>query len=578
MRQGIPAIFAYAKLPPRDLRLVALPGPQDSSIPHGARSEEIERQSTTVSKAEAGENGLGDFQSYYLKGWKLQVLSFALCLGLFLATLESTIVSTSLLSITNSLHSFQKSSWIVTSYLLTFTGFLVIIAKLSDIFGRKAMIVFCLLTFITFSIACGFAQTSIQLIVFRAFQGIGGGGIYALTFVILPENISPKEYPVYAAIVSSVLAFSSLLGPLLGGLICDHASWRWVFFLNAPAGLVAPVLVAIALPGKRPSDSTASSKSIRRKLRRIDYLGAFLVLSSSIMFVTALEQGGTGFSWRSSVVLSLLIISIFPFLGCLLRSWQQRHRYESEEPILAWNLLTDRFSLGMFLNAFFAGSAFLSAIIILPQQFQVVYGDSPEKAGYQLLCVTLVSPVFSGVAGFLMQKKQTPPLYILIVGQSLIVLGCGLACSVSPSTRSFPRVEYGYQAIMGAGFGLCLSTVVMAAPLAFPREDMAVGMGTTNQMRNLGGSIGISICANLLSSTLSNQLNDRLSPTQFHALLGSAEAIDVIPRELQDQVREAFSRSFTRQMQAITGLGVAGLLFTLIMIERRPRFQKSREN
>lgn len=241
---------------------------------------------------------------------------------------------------------------------------------------------------------------------------------------------------------------------------------------SAP-GLVALALVAITLPGKRSSNST-SPEPIMRKSRKIYYLGAFLVLSFSILFVTALEQGGTGFSWGSSVVFSLLIVSVFLFLGCLVRSWQQRHRNESQEPILAWNLLKDRYPLGMFFNSFFAGSAFLSAIIVLPQQFQVVYGDSPGRAGYQLLCVTLISPVFSGVAGFLMQKRLTPPLYILIIGQSLIVLGCGLASSVSTSTRSFPRAEYGYQVIMGAGFGLCLSTVVMAAPLAFTKEDMGM--------------------------------------------------------------------------------------------------------
>lgn len=199
------------------------------------------------------------------------------------------------------------------------------------------------------------------------------------------------------------------------------------------------ILVIITLPTTHPPSSTVSTEPISQKLKRIDCLGEFLVLSSTIMFVTSLEQGGTGYSWRSSVVLCLLIISMFLFFGCLLRSWQIQHQKISQEPIVAWNLLTDRFSLGLFLNAFFAGSALLSAIVVLPQQFQVVYHDSPGKAGYRLLCVTPVSPAFSGVAGFLTQKKRTPPLYILIVGQSFIVHGCGLACSLSPSSQSFPK-------------------------------------------------------------------------------------------------------------------------------------------
>ncbi|KAF2106986.1 putative MFS multidrug transporter [Lophiotrema nucula] len=495
-----------------------------------------------------------------------------MCLGLFLASLESTIVSTSLLSITNDLNGFRKASWVVAAYLLTYTGFLVVMAKLSDTFGRKATIVFCLSLFILFSIGCGFAQTIVQLIVCRAFQGIGGGGISTLTFVILPENISPADYPTYAAVVSSTLAFSSLLGPVLGGVICDNATWRWVFFLNAPAGAVALILILITLPGRPRSD-----ESMLSKLKRVDYLGAFLVLSATVLFVTALEQGGTGYSWKSALVLSLLIISIFLGSGCLFWSWYIEHASKPQEPMLAWSLLTDRFSAGIFLNTFFLGSVFLSAIVVLPQQFQVVYQDTPARAGYRLLCVTLISPLFTGVAGFCMQKKQVPPFYILLAAQSLALLGCGLASSVPESARSYRGAEYACQAIMGAGFGLGLSTAIMAAPLAFSKKDMAVGIGTTNQMRGLGSSIGVSVCANILSRTLTSKLSGELSSTQMKGLLGSAEAIKMIPAELQEQVRQAFAESFTRQMQALCGLAGAGLLATLIMVERRPRYQEREE-
>ncbi|KAF2004138.1 major facilitator superfamily transporter [Amniculicola lignicola CBS 123094] len=513
------------------------------------------------------EHQRGNFQSFYLEGWRLQVLTLAMCLGLFLASLESTIVSTSLISISNSLHGFQRSSWIVASYLLSYTGFLLIIAKLSDVFGRKSMMVFCLCLFIAFSIGCGFAQTMTQLIVLRAFQGIGGGGISTLTFVILPENVSPAQYPMYAAIVSATLALSSLLGPIIGGAICDNTTWRWVFLLNGPAGAVALVLLLISLPGNPPS-----SESLVQKLRKVDYLGTFLVLSSTVLFVTALEQGGTGHSWKSKLVLALLVTSIMLFFVCLTWSWNLHHRGNPQEPMVAWNLLTDRFCLGLFLNSFFMGSVFLSAIIILPQQFQVVFQDSPAKAGYRLLCVTLVSPLFTGIAGYLTQKQKVPPLYILIVAQALAVLGCGLASSLPESSREYPASGYGYQVIMGAGFGLGLSTAIMAAPQAFNKKYMAVGMGTINQMRALGMSIGVSICANILSKTLSSAVADQLLPNQFRAVLGSAEAINSISPELQNQVRHAFAVGFTRQMQAICGLAGAGLLSTLIMIEKKPRF------
>ncbi|KAF2183643.1 drug resistance transporter EmrB/QacA subfamily [Zopfia rhizophila CBS 207.26] len=531
-------------------------------------------EDTVEATKESDVEELGNFQSYYLSGWKLYVFSFGMCLAFFLATLESTIVSTSLLPITNSLHSFQKSSWIVTAYLLTFSGFLLVIAKLSDIFGRKVMITFSIIDFIIFSIACGVSKTVVQLAVFRAFQGIGGGGIFTLTFIVLPEIVAPAQYATLASLVSAVLAISSLLGPILGGAISDHGDWKWIFLINAPAGAVALALILITLPGKS-ADQSDAKLTLAQKLGKIDYVGTFLVLATCVLFVAALEQGGTGYSWKSSVVLSMLIISLFCAIGALIWSWHLAPRHKTREPILAWNLLTNRFSLGLFLSAFFAGSAFISAIVILPQQFQVVFHDSPARSGYRLLCLTFVAPFFSAVSGVLNQKKRIPPLYILLVGQSLIIIGCGLASSISETDRTFPKAQYGYQVIMGAGFGLTLTTVVVAAPLAFTKKDVAVGIGTTNQFRNLGGSIGISICANILNNSLSGKVKGLLTPEQFGALKGSAEAIKLISPSVQEQVREAFAKSFTRQMYAVTSLAAAGLLFTLIMVERRPRFQQA---
>jgi hypothetical protein len=236
---------------------------------------------------------------------------------------------------------------------------------------------------------------------------------------------------------------------------------------SGPAGAVTLALLLISLPGKPQSNGT-----LAQKLRKVDYLGTLLVLATTILFVTALEQSGTGQSWRSRLVLALLITSIVLIFMCLGWSWNLHRRGYPQEPMVAWNLLTDRFCLGLFLNSFFMGSVFLSAIIILPQLFQVVFQDTPAKAGYRLLCVTLVSPLFTGVAGYLTQKRRVPPLYVLIAAQALAVLGCGLASSLPDDARKYPLAGYGYQVIMGAGFGLGLSTAIMAAPQAFNKTDM----------------------------------------------------------------------------------------------------------
>ena len=238
--------------------------------------------------------------------------------------------------------------------------------------------------------------------------------------------------------------------PEVSASTSPHRSIFLILRRSAPAAAVSLSLLWLVLPPEPSSDT-----SLVDKVRRIDYLGAFLVLSSTVLLVTALEQGGTGYSWRSALVLSLLIFSIILLAGSILHSWSLRHRNKRAEPVLAWNLLSDRFAIGLFLNAFFGGSAFLAAIVVLPLQFQVVYQDTASGSGYRLLCLTLVSPLFSGVAGFLTQRKHTPPLYTLLAGQSLTVIGSGLASSLHPEMRTYPVREYGYQTIMGAGFGLC---------------------------------------------------------------------------------------------------------------------------
>lgn len=259
------------------------------------------------------------------------------------------------------------------------------------------------------------------------------------------------------------------------------------------------------------------------------------------------------------------------FVGCLLWSRHLHHSQKADTAMLSWKLFTDRFALGLFLNSLFAGSVVFAVVVSLPQHSQVLYRDSPAKAGYRLLSLTLVSALFSGISGSLTQKLHIPPLYTLLAGSSLLTLGCGLSSTLTNANSSYPASQYGFEAIIGAGVGICLSTVIIAAPLAFTKQELAVGMGTTNQARNLGGCIGVSICANITTSTLFSRLSGVLPEPTFKMLLRSAGVVDTLTPEVKEQVRRAFAVSFTRQMQACTVLGGAAVLGTLVMIEKRPR-------
>ncbi|MCJ1233481.1 hypothetical protein MMC14_001439 [Varicellaria rhodocarpa] len=553
---------------------------------HPEKYREEESPSTELDNAEElaisperctnmGAGEIEDKVIVYLKGWRLHTLTVALCLSLFMATLETTIVSTSLIAITNDLNGFQKSSWIVTSYLLTYSGFLIILSKSSDIFGRKPLIIFTVIIFTAFSAACGAAQTFTDLAILRAFQGIGGGGIYTLTFVISLQMVPLEDLASLSAILTSAYAFSAVLGPVLGGLISDRTTWRWVFYMNVPPGVIVLAMLSVAMPAGFPYQAKKSDGMFRSfsvaAARKVDFLGVFLLLAASILFVTAVQEGGTEYQWNSAVVLSLFCISMV--LWILFFCWQKlaSGRQNTHEPILPWRLLTDRLTMGFFLNALFGGAVFITVIIIIPQRFQVVNDLSSFSAGWRLLALMLCTPVASMLSGYLMSNRKIPIIYILLVGAILQIIGLALMGTLSISDPTVPRAQYGYQVILGFGVGLTLSSLLIAAPTVIEDKDTAVFVGALAQARIIGGSIGLTIGTNILNENVKSGTTEFLSSQQLSDLLQSAQTIKTLPSDLQMVVKQVFGKGYNEEMQALTGFSGAALLATLMMWEGKPR-------
>ncbi|KAL8785687.1 MAG: hypothetical protein Q9213_003246 [Squamulea squamosa] len=527
-----------------------------------------------IENIEAGGNVDRTSQMVYLRGWRLCALTFAICLALFLSTLEITIVSTALVSISNDLNGFHRSSWVITSYLLTYTGFLIIIAKLSDIFGRKPLMMSTIVIFLVFSAGCGAVKTLSQLIVLRAFQGIGGGGIYTLVFVIALELVPTTKFAGMAALLSATFAISSLLGPILGGLICDHGTWRWVFYLNVPAGIVSLVLIFFLMPHDFPFMGRlehSTSKFSIASVRKIDFTGATILLAASVLLVAALEEGGTEYSWQSAVPFALLIPSVFAWIAFFVREKMQSKEKMTFESVLPWHLVTNRFWASMTLHAFFTGIAYLTMVIELPQKFQVVNGDSAFKAGYRLLALMMSLSLAAVVSSVLTERKRVPPLYTLSVAASLQILGLALTTTLSTVDHHFPAAQYGYLIIMGFGFGLSISTLIMTINIVVNQEDNAVTMGAIAQARTMGGSVGISICTNILNSHVKDGLRGNLAKQYIDGLLASASTIVKIPKAQHSLVQRVYSEGYKQQAIALTAFSGAALLMVFLMWERKPR-------
>ncbi|PGH19325.1 hypothetical protein AJ80_04078 [Polytolypa hystricis UAMH7299] len=506
-------------------------------------------------------------------GWRLWVTVVALCLGLLLSTLETTIIATALIPISSSLGEFDKSNWVVVSYLLTYTGFLIIFARCSDIFGRKPMWLVALFLFTTFSLACGLSQTMNQLIIFRAFQGLGGAGIYSLAMAVITEIPPPQAFGIVSGLLGAVFATSSAVGPILGGVITSNVSWRWVFLLNVPAG-GAIILVALWIFPKSP----VRVKISLRSFARIDWPGSVLSLAGSILLIFALEEGGTQFPWNHAIIITTISLSGVCWLAFIAVQAFLDSRYSSKWPMLPIfpaSLVTHRVIAASILTAFLVGFPFMGTIIFLPQRFQLQNNLSPVDAGIRMLALLLLSAFGSGFGGFLGAKKNFS-FYVLVGSIGLQLIGLGLM-STLPDTGDIPHIQYFYQAILGLGFGLALSSTIIVSRMEVDAADHAVTMGAITQVRVLGGSIGIAICQAILSSRVRHDLRQTLSKQQLADLLKSTSTIATLTPDQQRATSQAYGRGFKLQTIVLLGFAGASLLTSLLVFKRHAHSWDARD-
>ncbi|KAK3501075.1 putative MFS multidrug transporter [Neurospora crassa] len=517
----------------------------------------------------------------FMSGWRKHVLTLGMWIALFLSTLETTIVSTSLVSITNTLNGFNLRDWVVTAYLITYTGFLIIYAKLGDVFGRKTMYLLGLGIFIIFSCLCGASTNIVELIIFRAFQGMGASGIYCMTIVIAPTLVPKAEFGRYIAIVSTVFALASILGPLLGGVVSANGSWRWVFFLNGPAGGLAFFLLAWLLPGsnknnqnpQQPLLALLRSKVTSSNLSRVDFAGAVLLLASSMLLVFSLESGGTRYPWSSPTVISTLALAFVT--GALFFIWERSKWVK--EPVFSPRLLKGRLMPAMLASSFFIGFPFTAIVVNIPQSLQAVYGYSPQKAGIALLPLLLLSPVATAVSGYLTSSRNIPPVYVILVGSVFQLIGVGLTCLLptlpikGADDAHVPASQYGFEAIMGIGFGSTLSTILTLAPLVVDATDLPVMMGALTQVRVLGGTISLAVCSTLLNNHVESRLPSLLDPSRVTEISESLSAIQNLPSEEQIAVRSIYAEGYNKQNILLTAFSGIAFISCLLLWERPPR-------
>ncbi|KAF7879093.1 hypothetical protein EAF04_000293 [Stromatinia cepivora] len=517
----------------------------------------------------------GNPKKGHLTGWRLKITILAVCLGLFLPNFEVSIVSTSLVSITNDLKGFGQASWVVTAYLITYTGFFIVWAKLSDVFGRKISLMASLIVFAAFSGASAAANSIEILAVLRAFQGIGGSGVYALSMVTVYEMVPDTQYTKMAGLVSFTFALGICLGPLCGGLINEHTTWKWVFLLNVPAAGLAAIVLMISFPGNFPYHNHPELKKrgalhnfTFRSLNKLDFEGAALLLAASIFLVTALQQVETGVKWGSPSIIVLLALSPVCFIMFLVWERFVTKREGIMEPVFPWRFVEDRVWMGMIFNTFLTGIVFTICVIQIPLRLQAVNGLSPLAAGVKLLAYGALVPSGSFVGAALSSKAKLPPIFVLMAGTTFQIIGCALL-STLPTDGELLKISYLYELLAGLGTGLQTGTLIIITPFVAANRDIAVATAAINQFRFLGGSIGLSIVTSVTYSINRPKLLQFLPADTVTTLMQTITVIKEQTPEDQVLIRTLFAQGYNTQMKFATAFAAAEILAIALMWRKR---------
>lgn len=460
----------------------------------------------------------------YMTHRQIMVVLSGLMLGMLLAALDQTIVSTALPTIVGQLGGLNELSWVVTAYLLTSTAATPLYGKISDLYGRRPVYIFAIVVFVVGSMLAGLSQSMWQLVATRAMQGLGAGGLMALTFAIIGDIIPPRERGRYQGYFGGVWGLASVAGPLLGGFFTEHLSWRWIFYINVPLGVVALLVVNAVL-----------HVPFQRREHSIDYLGAGLIVGGVSSLLLALVWGGQQYAWGSAAIVGLLVAAAVLLTAFVF--WEGR----ATEPILPLRLFRNSIFSVTSAVGFVVGLAMFGAIVFIPVYLRVVDGASPTEAGLLMLPLMvgiLTTSIASGKATTRLGRYKIFP----IAGTGILGVGIYLLSRLDVDTPTWLFSIYFF--VVGAGLGLVMQILVLAVQNAVDFRDMGVATSSSQFFRSMGGTVGTAVFGTILSNKLAHNLAERLPPGAAPAgggdIAKSPERIALLPPAIRADVIASF--------------------------------------
>ncbi|MFQ6392621.1 MFS transporter [Nocardia sp. KC 131] len=515
----------------------------------------------STTKAPAMPPGLDAGEGAALSHRQILTILSGLLLGIFLAALDQNIVSVAIVKISNSLHGFDQQAWATTAYLITATITTPLYGKLADIYGRKPFYLTAIGLFILGSIACTFATSMYELAGFRAFQGLGAGGLMSLAFTIIGDIVPARERVRYQGYFMMVFGSATVLGPVLGGFFSnyDHLwgleGWRWVFLVNVPIGVLALGVVAKVL-----------NVPHQRQKHRIDWFGA-LALTICVVPLLIVAEQGRNWGWSSDRALICYGIGaaglvLFLFIEFLMK----------DAALIPLRLFRNSTFSVSIVGGFIVGVAMFGAIVMVPQYYQVVRGYSPTNSGLMMLPLVLGIMIGSQTAGRI--TKATGHYKALpVLGSFVMAVGAALHARVLYDSPLWQPLVYA--GIIGLGLGGCMQTLIIAAQNAGPRSDMGVSTAAATFFRQMGGTLGVAVFLTILFNLLPHkiidafggQLPDGFDAAQLGGIQSNTSGIADLPEELRVPILTGFTSSMSGVFYVAAAVALLGAVVLMFMKE-----------
>ncbi|TGO21238.1 hypothetical protein BPAE_0231g00040 [Botrytis paeoniae] len=484
----------------KDAELSEKPSETIPSVHEGDNDNPIELKKTK-SAAEIQQEGLNRVHTSaegveYPTGVKLQLISLALCLSVFLMALDNSIIATAIPKITDQFHSLNDVGWYGSAYLLTTASFQLLFGKFYSYFSIKWVYLVAIGIFELGSLICGVAPNSIALIIGRAIAGLGSAGIFSGALIIVAYSVPLVKRPMYTGLIGAMYGIASVAGPLLGGVFTDKATWRWCFLINLPIGAVTVLVILVFF--KAPDREAVAVLPWSERIKEFDLLGTAFFIPAIICLLLALQWGGTKYPWGNG-----RIIALFVLFGVLIGIFIAIQFWKGDSATVPPSIMKKRSMWSAAWFSFCLGSYFLLLIYYLPIWFQAVKGDSAVKSGISNIPMVLTLVIVSIISGALVTTiGYYAPL--MIVSSVIAAVGIGLLTTFKPDTNHAAWI--GYQCLAGIGIGFGMQQPLIACQTVLDISQVPTGTSVIIFVQTLGGALFVSIGQNVFTNKLAQNL------------------------------------------------------------------------